>query len=419
MVEKFGNNTTQISQETIDRHFAISLEHNDEFFEQFVQMGADVNVNHGLALIKAVEDNDLVRMELLLEYGADPTLLRKYALKLAAKNENLEALELMYKDKYRQNRKGDEEDLACYEIQKIITFFKFNEKIYCSSLNELIISTNNLEFVKKLLPKINNKEDQEFNLRYAMETANVDMVKLVYVPQKIDDYLMQKALLTNSPEIIDFMLAQCNGELPSRNTLDDDGVVTMRNLGVRGCTETLKYLMDMPSNSRKLNESNWNLLLKFSLKEAIECRHIETIKLLSQYVTAYEVDASEMFKHREMQQDDAFSVVELLIENQIIQQGSKCYQRIAEEAAQADRIDVLKLLESHGISYDLIQALKSAIISEALSAIKYFLAKEELVLSQEMVIELFHCGRYTNYNYEENYEKMKMLMMKEESSKKE
>jgi len=66
-----------VSKETIERHFALSVEQNDEFFELLVEMGADVNANYGRALAMAVKANDLVRMKLLLEHGANPALFRE------------------------------------------------------------------------------------------------------------------------------------------------------------------------------------------------------------------------------------------------------------------------------------------------------------------------------------------------------
>lgn len=403
MKEEFKSNK-EVSQETMDRHFALSLKHNDEFFEQFIQMGADVNLNYGQTLIMAVKDNDLVRMELLLEHGADPTLLRKYALKFAVKNQNLEALELMYK--YRQNMKDNEIEPDYYEFNRMTWIDK---EIFYSSFNEVIIGTNNLKLVQKLLPEINDEENPSYNknLRFAIKTANLEMVKLVFVPQKIDADLMKDALYTNSREIIEFMVSQCNGKFPEY-TLNDDGLVTIQNLGARGCCETLKYIIDMPSEARNLSEAMWNNLLDYAFESAIEGRQLQTIKLLVSYASTIHVDVEKMFKKREIQQDDVFSVVELLIKNSIIES----YEGIAKEAAKHGRTDILELLERHKVSYDLMKVLNFAVSFKSLNAIEYLLAKEEVVLTREDVKELLAYGKFNK----ENYEIVKMLMMKEEDS---
>lgn len=210
--EKFTDTmVAQVSKETIDRHFALSMEHKDEFFEQLVEMGANVNMNHGQGLVMAVQDNNLERMELLLKHGADPTLLRDYALKTAVVTENLEALKLMYQ--YGKNMKYIEsKELNYSELEKLTWC---DRKIYYQSLPEIAIGTNNLKIAEYILLQYIGGEPAQRNILFcAIKTRNLEMVKLVFKSQRIDGHLMRMALSSNSREIIEFMMSQCDGKFP-------------------------------------------------------------------------------------------------------------------------------------------------------------------------------------------------------------
>lgn len=399
-----------VPKETIDRHFALSVEQNDEFFELLVEMGADVNANYGRALAMAVKANDLVRMKLLLEHGANPALFRKCALKLAIETANLEALKLMYE--YRQNMKDDEKELGCSEVEKIAWC---DSSLYYSSLNGLAIRSNNLEIVRFLLPEITNqgKETRKSNLSYALDTKNFEMIKLVYEPQKIDGKLMRDALFTNSLQIIQFMMGFCEGKLPE-DTIDvTDGAVTMRGLARYGCCEAIKYLVEMPSETRGTTYQ-WEWQLDEALKAAVENGQMEVMKFLVQCATVRKIKVNKMFSC-DQKNADPYVIVKTLIDYQMIPD----YTDIVKEAAGLGRIDILKLLRKNGKIDDYKKALEAAVENKQEETVLYLLKKGKIVLTPEEVIKLLElrwridfCKNGADYNVTQ------MLMVSEYKSSK-
>lgn len=401
-----------VSKETIERHFALSVEQNDEFFELLVEMGADVNANYGRALAMAVKANDLVRMKLLLEHGANPALFRECALKLAIKTANLEALKLMYE--YRQNMKDDEEDLRGFEVEKIAWCDSSIYSLYYSSLNELAISSNNLEIVRFLLPEITNqgKETRKSNLSCALYTKNFEMIKLVYESQKIDGKLMRDALFTNSLQIIQFMMGFCEGKLPE-DTIDvTDGAVTMRGLARYGCCEAIKYLVEMPSEARGTYQWEWQL--NEALEAAVENGQIEVMKFLDQYAIVENIKERKIFSN-DQKNADPYAIVKTLIDYQMIPD----YTDIAIEAAGLGRIDILKLLKHHGELYNYEEPLEAAVRRKQEDAVLYLLKEGKMVLTPKKVIKLLDSRWAIDFlKNGSDYKITQMLMVSEYKSSK-